>query len=263
MNHFLHCEKAFFVTLTYDTQYLPFSPSGLPSLCKQDLQLYFKRLRQLHYERYGKESIHTSIIKSGPRAGQTRRYKVWHLPPDKEKIQYYACGEYGTKTHRPHYHIILFNADKDLIEIAWTQEGIAIGNIHIGSCNIKTTAYTLKYLSKPKKVPLFDDDDRQKEASLISKGLGLKYITPKTIKWHHADLLNRVYLTMLGGIKIPMPEYYKKRIYSDWQLMRINQHFQNLENEKDAPTLDEVKSADSQKRALIKKHNRGKSTDKL
>lgn len=76
-------EKACFVTLTYSDDNLPYSIGGLPILCKRDLQLWFKRLRK-HYNRSG--------------------------------IRYYAAGEYGTKTHRPHYHIILFGIAPDELD---------------------------------------------------------------------------------------------------------------------------------------------------
>lgn len=67
-----------FVTLTYSDAHLPRSPfTGVPTLDKQDLQLFWKRLRKrLH-----------------------------------RKIKYFACGEYGTQNKRPHYHAIIFGID--------------------------------------------------------------------------------------------------------------------------------------------------------
>lgn len=65
----MHNESCF-VTLTYADEHLP--PHG--SLSKRDLQLFWKRLR-----------------------------KSLDYP-----IRYFACGEYGTKKGRPHYHAIIF-----------------------------------------------------------------------------------------------------------------------------------------------------------
>ena len=61
-----------FVTLTFDDENLP------EDLCvnKRDIQLFLKRLRYYHAV---------------------------------EKIRYFAVGEYGETTHRPHYHLLLFN----------------------------------------------------------------------------------------------------------------------------------------------------------
>lgn len=68
-------ENNCFLTLTYDDSHLP-SDGGLH---KEDLQLFLKRLRK----KYG----------SG--------------------IRFFACGEYGSITHRPHYHSLIFNHDFD------------------------------------------------------------------------------------------------------------------------------------------------------
>ena len=66
----LHDENSF-VTLTYNEENLPKDAS----LSVRHLQLFIKRLRK----KYG------------------------------TGIRYYACGEYGEQTRRPHYHLILFN----------------------------------------------------------------------------------------------------------------------------------------------------------
>lgn len=60
-----------FVTLTYSDEFLP--DDG--SVNKRDLQLFMKRLRKA-------------------------------LAP--QKVRYYACGEYGEKNWRAHYHLVLF-----------------------------------------------------------------------------------------------------------------------------------------------------------
>lgn len=65
-------ERSCFVTLTYDAEHVPRDLS----LSTRDLQLFWKRLR-----------------KRG------------------EKFRYFACGEYGERTLRPHYHALLFGVD--------------------------------------------------------------------------------------------------------------------------------------------------------
>ena len=107
-----------FITLTYDTRYVPITKRGFLTLEKRDVQLYFKRLRKLH----------------GPE----------HTP-----IKYYLAGEYGSKTFRPHYHIILFNADIELIHKAWDK-----GEVHIGELTEASAAYTAKYINKGKIIPM-------------------------------------------------------------------------------------------------------------
>lgn len=181
----LFCKRSYFVTLTYDNEHVPKSEKKFLTLCKRDVQLFFKRLRK----------------------------RVAVRDPE-VKVRYYAVGEYGSNNWRPHYHLILFNADKLSIEEAWRDEKGAIGGIDIGSVTGASVGYTLKYISKPKRVPYHVNDDRIPEFALMSKGLGHEYLTPAMIAWHKADLLNRMYVNTYDGKKVSMPRYYKDKIYT-------------------------------------------------
>lgn len=128
--------SAHFITLTYDTSHVPITKKGFMDLSKRDLQLFFKRLRKAH-----------------------------GVPVPENPIRYYAVGEYGGRTFRPHYHVILFNAQLEHIQTAWN-----IGQVHYGSVSGASVGYTLKYMSKPKRIPIHQNDDRQREFSLMSKG---------------------------------------------------------------------------------------------
>ena len=188
-------ETALFVTLTYDTKYVPLTDNGFMTLNKRDIQNYMKRLRKI----------------------------------SDQKLKYYVCGEYGSKRDRPHYHMIIFNADAENVERAWSQYKASIGyvtygSIYIGEVNEASIGYTLKYMQKPGKIPKHINDDRQKEFSLMSKGLGANYISDNMKKWHKNDLLNRMYVPIQEGKKIAMPRYYKDKIYSETQKLLINNH---------------------------------------
>lgn len=87
--------KSYMVTLTYDKEHLPFTPSNtfdeygdsVPTIVKKDVQDFIKRLRS---------------------------YCDYHeLAPRGHKITYMYCGEYGEKRGRPHYHIIFFGLPID------------------------------------------------------------------------------------------------------------------------------------------------------
>lgn len=177
-----------FITLTYDTKHVPITPCGYMGLEKRHLQLFFKRLRKAFEKEKGINGI-----------------------------KYYACGEYGTETFRPHYHIILFNAGVEFIQKAWN-----MGEVHYGSVTGASVGYTLKYMTKRKRIPVHRNDDRQPEFSLMSKGLGDNYITREMVEWHVADLLERMYCNLLDGKKIAMPRYYKDKIYSRMQRSEIS-----------------------------------------
>lgn len=69
----MHDENSF-LTLTYSNENLP----DKGTLVKRDVQLFIKRLRKFVYPK---------------------------------KVRYFYCGEYGDRTFRPHYHMLLFGLD--------------------------------------------------------------------------------------------------------------------------------------------------------
>lgn len=159
-------EKGTFVTLTY-------SPENLPGgLVKRDLQLFFKRLRR-------------------------------DLEP--AKIKYFACGEYGEKYNRPHYHAIIFGVGpKDpIIKDNWEHGFVASGTLTAESC-----AYVSGYIQKKLGglAGKLAYGDREPPFSLMSKGLGLKWMEE-----NEKYLVSKVGLT-LKGKEVSLPRYYRKKL---------------------------------------------------
>lgn len=192
-----HSDSAHFVTLTYTTTTVPITQRGFMTLCKADVQKFFKRLRKM-------------------------------LPDN--KIKYYVAGEYGDKSMRPHYHAIIFNADVVSIDKAWSLDNKSLGQTHFGTVTGASVGYTLKYMSKAKKIPMHRNDDRVKEFSLMSKGLGASYMSDAMVQWHKNDLENRMYLNLEEGKKISMPRYYKDKVYTEPERERVA-FFARLKNE--------------------------------
>lgn len=178
-------DSALFITLTYADAHLHFSDKNLPQLSKRDVQLFIKRLRKLH-------------------------------PTQSKPLKYFAVGEYGDRTWRPHYHLLLFNCQVELIQTAWH-----LGQVHYGTISEASVGYTLKYISKPKKTN-YQLRGRTQQFSLMSKGLGKNYLTPAMLAWHHNDLETRAYCTIHDGKKISMPRYYKDKIYNQDQRSKIS-----------------------------------------
>jgi hypothetical protein len=196
--------SAHFVTLTYNDEHIKKTKNGFETLVKKDVQDFFKRLRKL----------------------------------TKQKISYYAVGEYGDTGERPHYHIILFNANPKIVENAWKLNDITLGNVHFGDVGDASVGYTLKYISKDKKIPQFNGDDRQKEFALMSKGLGAGYLTDNMVKWHtKGNIENKVYLPLKDGKKAAMPRYYKDKLYDKGQKFRIGV-FMRAESQKQVEELE-------------------------
>lgn len=196
-------DSSFFLTLTYDTDHVPLTDRGYMGLSKRDVQLFFKKLRKAHSK----------------------------SEPNGQPIKYYACGEYGGKTYRPHYHAIIFNIKLELMfdkqarillhmsqydgQSQVTCKQWDKGLVTVGMVSHASVGYTLKYMCKEKRIPLHRNDDRLPEFPLMSKKLGANYIDAAMIKWHKADLLNRMYINIDGGKKAAMPRYYKNKIYTD------------------------------------------------
>jgi hypothetical protein len=193
--------NAIFLTLTYNPEHLPYSSMGRPTLKKQDVKDFMKRLRRLH-------------------------------PQDHKTLRYFTVGEYGGKTQRPHYHLLLFNSNIELIQKAWSLKGREIGHIYIGhDVGEAAAGYCVKYISKICYIGTNQAiDTREPAFRLMSKGLGANYLTDKKIQWHKNKPEERVYIPMLDGKKAPMPRYYKQKIYDEYEREKIAYHFQKKAN---------------------------------
>jgi len=200
-----HAETAYFVTLTYDDETLPTWTDQTTgeiksNLCKRDIQLFFKRMRKL----------------------QTQ----WEKDQDREhrQIRYYLTGEYGDRTDRAHYHIMLFNIQPELkkkVEELWKK-----GHAHFGTCNAKTIAYTLKYVLKTdidraSASQVLNGQKRQNPFSLSSRrpAIGHRYLETHG-KYHRST--DTLTCRDINGNKIPLPKYYRERIFGKIQKDRLN-----------------------------------------
>lgn len=167
-----------FVTLTYSEKYVPEN-----GVSKRHLQLFLKRLRK-----------------------------------DVGKFRYYAVAEYGSRTNRPHYHLIIFTNGEfkeSVVRKAWsTRTGECFGICHIGQVTGASIRYATKYViqrsgSRSEKL--------NKPFMLCSRahGLGSGYLTDEMIKWHRENEAN---FTWIYGVKGRLPRYYKDIIWpsSDW-----------------------------------------------
>lgn len=149
-------DSALFLTLTYDTQHVPLTPKGYMTLSRTEYETSV-----LPDGRIKKRQISSHLQQF------FKLLRKAQFGNGKSNIKYYACGEYGGKFNRPHYHIILFNAKIELIQDCWQY-----GQIHYGmNVNEASVGYTLKYMSKPSRIPMHANDDRVPEYALMSKGL--------------------------------------------------------------------------------------------
>lgn len=175
-----------FVTLTYNEEEVPQTENGLLSLSKKDLQDFHKRLRKQMGSWFGKDRF------------------------NEHPIRYYAVGEYGGKTERPHYHGIYYNIPKVVLEDPLVLEAIwKKGRIQIDKAEPGSMRYVTNYINKS--ITEHGEDERAREFSLMSKGLGKGYLTEAIIDYYASS--KTPYILKEGGSKQAMPRYYKDKIF--------------------------------------------------
>lgn len=152
------------------------------SLVKQDLTLFLKRLRR-------------------------------HLEP--QKIRYFACGEYGSKGNRPHFHVIIFGwRPDDLVYFFTDKKGndvylsdfIAklwkLGFISVMDVGPGTTKYVGKYMQKFNSIP--SEYVQPYITMSLKPGIGAQYF------FDHQDSALATDKVYLNGKYIKLPRYYLK-----------------------------------------------------
>lgn len=183
------------------------------SVYRRSLQLFFKRLRKA-----------TAIDVPNPETGRTK--KVY------QKFRYVACGEYGDKKGRPHYHACILGYDfpdkllwrktdrndsifrSPLLEKLWPY-----GNSEIGEVTFQSAAYVARYtLKKSRDKKTYQHahgydpetgeilfDDLNPEFITMSKGIGSDW-------WQkYRTDTDKDYLTIDYDKKVKVPRYYDKK----------------------------------------------------
>lgn len=178
-----------FVTLTYDDEHLP------RELVPTDLQKFLKRLRK-HAE------TTNSRVQKNPNGS----------------IRYLACGEYGEKTERPHYHLNIFNfgmedekkyseklSESETLNTIWGK-----GTAKLATFSGATAGYVAGYITKTGNKTYADENGeirhppfrRSSSRPAIGKSWLDKYATD----------LQHGYLVAEGGTKTAIPRYYTKKL---------------------------------------------------
>lgn len=186
----LNWPQNWFITFTYNDQNLPKDRS----LSKKEFQKFVKKIKKA----FGSS-------KENP-------------------IRQIYCGEYGSKTLRPHYHVIFFNLNlDDLVEKRRSDQGYLCytsktitdlwgnGDVEISEATPATIAYLFKYIlkkksRKEKKKPLslehdgitYDVEHEFIEASR-NPGIGAHLRNSKSIR--------KGFLSLDGKIKA-LPKYF-------------------------------------------------------
>lgn len=219
--------SACFITLTYENA--PISENGFRTLDKRDFQLFLKRLRKT-------------------------------CPTN--KLKYYACGEYGTQTHRPHYHAIIFNLPKSLIsnpqKIADTWQN---GHIHLANNNQLTINYVVGYMTKSNFTRFNNQDDRLLEFSLMSKKMGLGYLTEAMKNYYKKREI--FCIVRESGQIISMPRYYKEKIFEKKQLKEMYKKYIEEQETNFEEMFNSAKDEHEHFKNIIRRDNKQQSLNRL
>lgn len=205
-----------FLTMTYNDESLVYHEgSQRATLHPRDLELFWKRYRKEHGR----------------------------------GIRYFACGEYGDKLGRPHYHAIIFGHDfKDKKfytikggHILYTSPSLnalwGLGNCYIGSATFESCAYVARYVLKKKYGQAADYYEREgilPEFVRMSRGGNIKGSGGIGAEWFEkfeSDVFPHDYVVIRGGIKVRPPKYFMTRyqkkfdslLYPDYHPMDLEQ----------------------------------------
>lgn len=195
-----------FITLTFNDEWLKKQCEAKDdwySLNKRHVQLFMKRLRR-------------------------------EIAP--LKVRFFACGEYGSKSNRPHYHLIIFGLEfpendlvflrknnlgqdyfsSNLIAKCWSdpESGESygfnvVGHVDYDSCRY-VARYVMKKLNGPDKL-LYEFLGVQEPFVLMSRrpGIGHDYMNLHP-EWSEENL---IYIsTDVGSLAVPPPRYFENEI---------------------------------------------------
>lgn len=173
-----------------------------PFLVKRDLQLFFKRLRK-------------------------------QLP-----LRYFACGEYGSRGDRPHYHALIFfdvridqNACYDLVSQAWKYGFVMVDEATQGRMRY-VAKYTVKaFLEVPDSMP--------KPFAIMSRKPGIASSWfESNIKYFHD------YLVLESGKREQLPRYFLDKL-DPVEVIQIKRNKRNY-----AEGMEKISDAEKQLRAI-------------
>ena len=233
-----------FITLTYSEENLPWDES----LSKTTFQKFMKRLRK-------------------------------RIEPT--QIRFFACGEYGSKSNRPHYHACIFGydfPDKELYRVEengnhlYVSETLAkawpFGFSSVGELSYESARYVAGYIHKKITGPMSEDHykrfnrlngeeyDVEPEFQLgsLKPGIGKTWYD----KYSATDLWPKRYCT-IGGKKRPPPVYYwellKREDPDKYQEMKRLQH-EDMAAQEDIPGRRMAEIAEARQIAFNKKESR-------
>lgn len=201
-------KSAYFCTLTYSEENVPIIDTihegkeiTVTTLVQKDMQDFLKRIRN------NQRKITT------------------------KKIRMFYTGEYGGDTKRAHYHMIIFNLDKNLtsfdptrkskkpqvdhkLERIWKKGHVRTGRVEGGSIR-----YVTNYMMS-KNIDVIGE--QKKPFLACSQGLGAGYLDDYQMRhWEQGE--HKVVTSKPMKYRPNLPRYYMERLFDEGQRQVINQ----------------------------------------
>lgn len=193
-----------FITLTYSDEHLPYIDEE-PSLCREDIKKWKREVRRDYLKKNGVKFPEFSFL---------------------------LCGEYGPRTHRPHYHGFLCGLDRYhamLLSQYWQDNfGFTVfKSIPFTSKDASCVArYVAKYCVKPEGLKVFSDK-AEKPRIQTSVGFGLPSdfeqrkdyylagVNPRSLQGftrESLDIINSRLKYSFDGYNYSLPIYLRKKL---------------------------------------------------
>ena len=219
----------YFITLTYDDEHLPVRKHKVVDKETGEVikDEFVATLVPEHFTKFIKD---------------LRRYYDYHF--HHQNIRFFGCGEYGSKSWRPHYHIILFNCPiLDLKEhtknfrgdVLYTSELLSSiwknGFVTVGECNYETCSYVARYTLKKQGISQLEYDDRGIEREFVRcsrmPAIGDTYFSK------HVDeikLTDNIILPHNGSPLVFKPPRYFEKYLSDSEKEELHSNRMEMAN---------------------------------
>lgn len=257
----LYGEDCCFITLTYKDECLPTTcirsvkdpdkmiargVGELPveTLLPSDVQKFIKRLRR-----------HLEYV---PKSAKKRIGRDHVIKP----IRYFAVGEYGGKTGRPHYHLLIFGwKPSDLVAHSLRKGNVVyrsaqveklwrFGFSTVQPCGYGVSRYCARYVTKKCMGNPVKDAEPFKDSyfpefvlqSVKHGGIGAPWFDS-----HYEEILSRGFVSYRQGnsfIKASIPTYYIRRLRKNhlalWLQLREERLMFVKTHGKDSPCLKDI-----------------------
>lgn len=191
-------QESWFVTLTFNDEMLERACGKEYTLRVEHLQKFMKRLRR-----------------------------------DRPHMKFFACGEYGSKSMRPHYHLIIFGLHLDPLQLTWLKAndlnqdyyssaeiakywsdpvtGESYGFNVCGSVTWSSCSYVARYVMKKaygQDGLVYEKLGIKPPFLLMSRNPGIATDFMKSHDWANEPL---IYLSsQVGSMNIPAPKYFMR-----------------------------------------------------